>query len=198
MKQILVIVFPIFLRHLVGGFNPAAGRGGGWWQRPWPELSPGLAPAWRERGAAPGELERTREEGASGDVGMGTGWLVAVQWARLGWPADATRPSALRRLIASVSLQLRDPQKCFPAVLSGRESRDPLAVAGESERADGGWVVLSMGCPRCCNAARRAWDSLVAVSLSHCQWRWDGARAGALAGSLSNSSVSSLLWPFCR
>lgn len=29
MKQILVIVFPIFLRHLVGGFNPAAGQGGG-------------------------------------------------------------------------------------------------------------------------------------------------------------------------
>lgn len=157
------------------------------------------AGSW-EWGAAPGELERMRRKERVVMLGWGWGgwWCAMGMFGMASWWNAAICLAKTPAAHCVGFAPTPGSPKMVPCCIIRQRKLGSLAMAGEREWADGGWVVLSVGCPQCCSAAHRAWDSLVAVSLSHCQWQWDGARAGALAGSLSNSSVSSLLWPFCR
>lgn len=162
MKQILVIVFPIFLRPFLGEFNPAVGLGGpgaGTAASAGVPAVPVVAPA-RGRGAATsgtrgaggdgGDGGGGRSSGAAGDGVAGS--AAARGRALLGWPAGEMWLRALQR-----------PRQLLASCFHANPGIPPNGLLGE-RRGDG------RGGPGELNPSRLCcpWDVPTTVTLPGC------------------------------
>lgn len=115
MKQILVIVFPIFLRPFLGEFHPAAGPGGPGGRNRGERRGPCGAGGGTCTGTGCGDLGHQGDGGDRGDSSA-----AAQGRALLGWPAGETWPHALQK-----------PRLFLPRALFSRQGLPKWFIGGD-------------------------------------------------------------------